>query len=96
MATTELQHTSLKLITEQGPARTRLERTLREAQALSKALGELSMALTGGKYQEPASSRSAGLRSPDGLLPQMDATARDIETEIANMRQLIDHIRRLI
>jgi aspartate aminotransferase-like enzyme len=92
----EGQHSGhhLKLITEQGPARTRLERTLREAQSLSKALGELSLALTGDKYQEAPTQRA--VRGPDGLIPQIDATARDIETEIANMRQLIDHIRRLI
>lgn len=92
----EATHSSppLKLITETGPARTRLERTLRETQGLAKALGDLSLALTGGKYQEPPASRAT--RTPDGLLPQIDATARDIEAELANMRQLVDHIRRQI
>lgn len=92
----EAHHSSpnLKLITEQGPARTRLERTLREAQGVAKALGELSLALTGGKFQEP--HKGATTRAPDGLLPQIDATARDIETELAGMRELIDRIRRLI
>jgi hypothetical protein len=85
--------TYIRLMSDRVPAQTRLERTLREVRALEKLLGELSLSLIGSRLEGAAPSP---IRGPDGLIPQIDATAREIEAELATMREIVNHIRRQI
>ncbi|MGO8241265.1 hypothetical protein ELH77_19070 [Rhizobium ruizarguesonis] len=82
---------ALKLISERGPAHSRLTQTLRDVRTVERQLGELALALTGSR---PEGVAAMTVEPPQGLFARLDGTIREIESEVAAMRAVIDHIKR--
>jgi hypothetical protein len=85
--------TPIRMITERGPSHARLTQTLRDVRTVERQLGELALALTGSR---PEGVAAVTTETPQGLFPRLEGTIREIESEIAAMRAVPEHIKRQI